>query len=97
MKRVLIFVTLLAFTALTVLAMINDGLAGIFRSIFSSWGSVQIFADLVITLVLVIIWMWHDAKAAGRNPWGWIVATHAIGVFSPLVYLLVYKTSARNT
>ncbi|HQL00936.1 MAG TPA: hypothetical protein PK090_09185 [Smithellaceae bacterium] len=96
MKRALIIVTLLAFTILTVIAVINDGLTGIFGSIFSSWGSLQIFADLVIALVLVIIWMWHDAKVSGRNPWGWIIATLAIGVFSPLVYLLVYKTKSKN-
>lgn len=94
MKRTLIVITLLALGLLTLLAVLHDGLAGIFSSIFSSWGAAQIYADLFISLVLIMIWIWRDAKTAGRNPWGWITATLAVGVFSPLIYLLLYKSSS---
>ncbi len=50
-------------------------------------------ADLVIALVLVLVWMWRDAKAIRRNPWPWIVATLTTGSFGPLIYWLTRPTS----
>lgn len=91
MSKLLIMATLLAFGALTGFAVWKEGVAGIFASITSSYGSMQIFADLVIALVLVMIWMWRDAKRAGRNIWPWIVLTLAAGAFGPLFYLLMRK------
>ena len=73
----------------------KNKVTGIFGSITSSWGSLQIFVDLVIALTFVMVWMYRDAKAQGRNPWPWIVATFAVGAFSPLAYLLV-RDSAEN-
>lgn len=98
MKRVLIIITLILFGGLTGLAVWHDGLAGIFASILSSWGSAQIYVDLLLALILIMIWIWKDAKSAGRNPpWGWIAATLVVGVFSPLIYLLVYKSSGKSS
>ncbi len=91
MNRGLIISTLLAFGVLTGVAVWQDGLTGIFGSIVRSYGSIQIFADLVIALTLVMVWMWHDAKITGRNIWPWIVATLAVGSFGPLLYLLTRK------
>ena len=91
--RTILIITLILFGALTAVALWQDGVLGIFGSIVSSWGSTQIYVDLVIALTLVSIWMWRDAKTAGRNPWPWIIATFIVGAFSPLVYLLV-RTSA---
>lgn len=51
-------------------------------------------ADLVIALVLVMGWMWRDAKASGRGIWPWIAITLAFGSFGPLLYLLTRKSSA---
>lgn len=87
--RAIVLATLVAFGALTAVAVWVDGIGGIFGSIVSSWGSAQIFADLVIALTMVMVWLYRDARAQGRNPWPWIVATLAVGAFSPLVYLLV--------
>lgn len=56
----------------------------------------QVTADLVISLSLVVVWMWRDAQATGRNIWPWIVATLILGSFGPLTYLLTRKT-AKNT
>jgi hypothetical protein len=41
-----------------------------------------------------MVWIWHDAKAQGRNPWPWIIATLAVGSFGPLVYLLTRKPAS---
>ena len=91
--RSLIIITILLFGALTGLAVWHDGITGIFGSIISSYGSAQIYIDLFIALVLIMIWIWHDAKATGRNPWPWIIATLAVGSFGPLVYLLTRKSN----
>lgn len=91
MHRVLIAVTLVLFGALTVVALYEHGYWGIIAPHFQSTGAGQVFADLVIALVMVLVWIWRDARAAGRNPWPWIVATLALGSFGPLVYLLTRK------
>lgn len=93
--RMVALITLVLFGILTAVALWVDGLVGIFRSITHSWGSLQIFVDLVIALTFIMVWMYRDAKAQGRNPWLWILGTLAVGAFSPLVYLLV-RDSAEN-
>ena len=92
MQRALIVVTLILFGALSTVAIIEHGFVGIFMSPMQSLASTQIFFDLVISLTLVMIWMWHDAKANGRNIWPWLIATLAVGSFGPLVYLLTRKS-----
>ena len=51
----------------------------------------QVLADLAIALVLVLVWLWRDAKATGRNPVPWVVLTLATGSFGPLIYLLTRR------
>lgn len=93
--RTIVLITLVLFGVLTAIALWVDGITGIFGSIVSSWGSLQIYVDLFIALTFIMVWMYRDAKAQGRNPWLWIVATLAVGAFSPLIYLLV-RDSAEN-
>jgi hypothetical protein len=92
MPRVLLIITLVLFGGLSAVALWQHGFWGIIAPHFQSTGAGQVFADLVIALTLVMVWMWQDAKAAGRNPLPWIVATLVVGSFGPLVYLLLYKT-----
>lgn len=89
MSRIIIIVVLILFGALTAVALVTDGVFGIFASIFNSFGSAQIYVDLVIAISMICVWMWRDAKSQGRNPWPWIIAALIVGAFSPLVYLLV--------
>ena len=91
MQRILLTITLILFGALSAAALWQHGYWGIVAPLFQSLGGGQVFADLVIALVLVMVWMWHDAKATGRNVWPWIVATLALGSFGPLLYLLTRK------
>ena len=95
--RTIVITTLILFGALTAIALWVDGLVGIFASFTSSWGSVQIYVDLVIALAMIMVWLYRDARAQGRNPWPWIVATLAVGAFSPLVYLLVRGSTEHET
>lgn len=96
MQRALIVVTLILFGALSTVAIIEHGFVGIFMSPMQSLASTQIFFDLVISLTLVMIWMWRDAKANGRNIWPWLIATLAVGSFGPLVYLLTRKSKQQG-
>jgi hypothetical protein len=93
MRRIVLIVTLIAFLVLTTLAVLQHGYAGIFMQQFQSFGGAQVLVDLVIALTLFLIWMWNDAKAAGRNPLPWVLLTLALGSIGALIYLLVYKSA----
>lgn len=94
MQRALLVITLILFAALSAAALWQHGYFGIFALHFQTFGGAQVLADLVIALVLVMTWMWRDARASGRVVWPWIVATLAFGSFGPLLYLLTRKGSA---
>ncbi|MFN2427516.1 MAG: DUF2834 domain-containing protein [Candidatus Binatia bacterium] len=91
MQRNLLVVTLVLFGALTAAAVWQHGYWGILEPHFQSFGGAQVFADLAIALALVLVWMWHDAKATGRNVWPWVLVTLTFGSFGPLFYLLTRK------
>jgi len=92
-KKSLLVVVLVLFGTLSAFALREHGYVGIFLSPLGSLASTQIFFDLVIALSLVMVWMWQDAKATGRNVWPWIAATLAFGSFGPLFYLLTRKSA----
>lgn len=57
MQRAAIVITLILFCALTVAALWHDGYIGIFAIAWQSFAGAQLFTDLVIALVLVLIWL----------------------------------------
>jgi len=93
MQRIILIVTLIAFSALTAMALWRHGYWGIIEPHLQSFGGAQVFADLVIALALFMVWMWRDARATGRNPWPWIALTLTTGSIGPLIYLLGRKTT----
>jgi hypothetical protein len=86
-RRALAIGLLVPFTLLTAYAVMEVGVLGIFRSGAHDPGAWQIFADLVVSLLLVLVWLVSDARQNGRNPWPWVVATLFTGSFAPLLYL----------
>ncbi|MBM3643184.1 MAG: DUF2834 domain-containing protein [Alphaproteobacteria bacterium] len=88
MARAVLVVVLLAFSALSAVALWRHGYWGIIEPHFQSWGAAQVFADLVIACTLAMIWMWRDARARRRSPWPWLALTVVGGSFGPLLYLL---------
>ena len=80
---------------ITIFALIEGGLGGFLDGITHSWATIQIYVDLVIAILFLIVWMWRDAKTTGRNPWPWIVLALIIGSFSPLIYLLLNGDKAK--
>lgn len=79
---------LVPFGALSVWALWQHGYWGLFEGQLRSSAGLQVLADLAIALGLVLAWLWRDARAQGRSPWPWLVATLALGSFGPLLYLL---------
>lgn len=84
----LVFV-IVAFAALTAMALLDVGYFGIFEPHLTTWAGAQVFVDLVIVCALAIIWMVRDARESGATVWPFIVLTLAAGAFGPLFYLLV--------
>lgn len=85
---VILSIVLIGFLALTACAVSQVGYVGILEGGLASWGSVQIFADLVIACSLAVVWMVVDARERGLNPWPFVVVTLFAGSFGPLLYLL---------
>lgn len=93
MRRIILVVVLIAFLALTVVAAWQHGYVGVFAFQFQNLAGIQVLLDLVIALSIFLVWMWQDAKNAGRNPWPWLLLTLVTGSIGALAYLLVYKSS----
>jgi Terpene cyclase DEP1 len=94
MNRTPLLVVAIAFAALSIPAVAEHGITGIFLHQFENLAGIQVLADLTIALGLFIVWMWGDARRSGRNPWPWLVLTLAAGSFGPLLYLLLAKRRA---
>jgi hypothetical protein len=97
MQRTLLVIVIVLFGALSAAALWQHGYFGIFALHFRTFGGAQVLADLAIALVLVMVWMWRDARATGRNVWPWIAITLAFGSFGPLLYLLTRPVQPRMT
>ena len=87
-NRTLASIVLVGFLLLTAYAVWEIGYIGIFRHFLLNPAGWQIFADLAIALVIVLIWLYRDATQRGRNPWPWVVATLFTGSIAPLLYLV---------
>jgi hypothetical protein len=92
MQRTLLTVILVLFGALSAIALWQHGYWGILEPHFKSFGAGQVLADLVIAVSLAMVWMWHNAKATGRNVWPWLALSLVAGSFGPLLYLLTART-----
>ena len=88
MKKILLIVVTLAFSAITVFALQDVGYLGIFTGQLQSWGEIQVIVDLVIICALAVLWMLGDARARGLNAWPYVLITLFAGSFGPLLYLL---------
>ncbi len=93
-RRTLAIVLLIPFLLLTAYALWDVGYVGIFDYHRHSSAGWQVFADLVISLILVLTWLVPQAQKDGRNPWPWVAGTLFLGAISPLLYLATDKAEA---
>ena len=87
-KQILLAVLLLDFTGLTAYAVYHYGYLGFFDAILSNAVGVTVFADLLIALGLVTVWMWQDAQDRGWSVAPYVVLTLTLGSVGPLLYLI---------
>lgn len=84
--RILSFIILVPFTALTLYALYDVGFVGLLKYQAAQSGGIQVFADLSIALLFFVLWMVPHARHTGRNPWPYIVMTLVLGSYGPLLY-----------
>mgnify|MGYP001815876036 CR=1 len=96
-RRLIAIAILIPFTLLTVYAVMEVGYIGIFDYHRHSPAGWQVFTDLVIALVLVLLWLIPEARRNGRSPWPWVVLTLVSGSFGPLLYLLVTGNTPKQS
>lgn len=86
---------LVDFVALSVWALATGGGFGALVALHreSPW-ALQIAGDLVLALSMVSFFVWRDAKAHGRNPVPWLVATLFTGSIAPLLYFVLRPSEA---
>jgi len=94
MNRMILILVLLGFGALSAAATWQHGYWGIFEHQFANLAGLQVLADLGVSLSLVMVWMWRDARSHGRNPLPWVVFTLAAGSFGPLLYLVTRRPAS---
>lgn len=93
-NRTALIILALPFSVVTAYALHSVGYVGIFSYHLPSPAGWQVFLDLCVALLLVMSWMYVDAKRTGRNVWPYIVATIFLGSFGPLAYLLLGAENA---
>jgi hypothetical protein len=95
-RLILLLVVTAAFGVLTAIALMDVGYWGIIAPHFQAWGPGQVFADLVIALTLVMVWMVSDSRTSGVNAWPFVAVTLALGSFGPLFYLIARELKATS-
>ncbi len=92
--RILLIIVLILFSALTAWGVHTaGGIIAMVRQHLNGPVAWQIFADLVITLCLLLVFIKRDSVATGRTFWPWAVFSLAAGSFGPLLYLITRKKS----
>jgi hypothetical protein len=95
MNKAILVVVLILFSVLTAYSVVHAG--GILELVvfhLRSPEGQQIFADLVIVMCLLLIFMYRDAQATGRRFWPWAIFLLTCGSFGPLLYFITAKRQA---
>ena len=96
-KRVALLALLTAaFTVISGIALARFGYVALWQLPFESAGTVQLFADLCIAMLLITSWMMRDARTSGVPALPYVVLTVLTGSFGPLGYLLHRELKSRR-
>ena len=86
--NVVIAFVLVAFTAYSILVVVQHGYFGFMSLAYHQPWAMQMLLDLTIALFLVGRWLRRDAQTRKINPLPYMVGLVFVGSISPLVYLL---------
>lgn len=87
-KLIGLWTVLADFAALTAYAVWQYGVVGVFEAAFANVATTTLFADLVIALSLVMLWMIGDARQRGAGVLPYLITTVLLGSIGPLAYLI---------
>ena len=94
-RRLIAIVLLIPFSLLTIYAESAVGYIGIFDYHRHSPAGWQVFADLVIALIIVLNWLVPEARRTGRPVWPYLLLTLTLGSIGPLIYLALTPQRSR--
>ena len=89
----IILVVIVLFSILSFYSVYQFGIVGIFKEELKNSATLQVFVDLIISILLLLAWLKEDAKKHNRNFIFWLIITLCVGSFGPLFYLLTAKKS----
>lgn len=87
-RTFLILDVLIAFLGFTVYELATLGYVGFFEQALSSPATILLTIDLVLSLSLVLVWMWNDSRTSGVPFAPYALIAVGFGVAGPLGYLL---------
>jgi hypothetical protein len=93
-KKIVLWLVLIDFAALTAYAVMQHGYLGFFELVVANWATRLMFVDLVIALSLIAVWMLRDARERGASFWPYLALTLFFGAAGPLLYLIRREASA---
>jgi len=96
MTRTLVLgVVLAAFSALNLAAFVTYGYLGSFEVLFSTLPGALVTVDVVISVTLILLWMWNDARERGLPFWPYAIIALLLGSVGTLSYLIHRELRAR--
>src|SRR5260370_7122401 len=87
-KQLVLTMVLAGFAALNAYDFYIYGAQGFLHIAFTNAGTTAIFADLVIALTMVAVWMTRDAAQRRVNVLPYLLLTVCLGSIGPLAYLV---------
>ncbi len=87
-KVIGLVIVLLAFGAYTTQVVLEHGVAGAFAAAMQNSASVQVVLDLVISLILIAIWVYRDARSKNLLAPLYTILVLCLGSIGTLIYLI---------
>lgn len=81
-------IVLIAFSIFSGYVVSHYGYIGLFEQGLANAATIQILLDLTISLSLILLWLWQDARRQGISPLPYVILTLTLGSIGPLFYLV---------
>jgi hypothetical protein len=95
-RQILVLAVLVPFLVFTEWVLYTEGFLGFWAQALGSPVALQLTADLVIALSLVLLWMGADARERGLPFLPYLALTLVLGSIGPLSYLIHREARARR-